>query len=289
MTRPGESLAAIQTIGKTSRRFRLWRRRILAVASALFVFFGTCPAIVYYQHLQRAQLIAVIRDAGGKVRDDQPFLSRVQHWYDYGDFPLNSVAVNLDQADGDPAWLREHDSLRGLDIEMLASFEEKVTGADLARLIDAHPLKKLYVDDIELTDEIIAALHRKSTLEELSITVCTLSDEQFAALPLEQLSYLAAAHATVSPEGLLEFRRCEKLATLSLDGRQFTPEVAEILASLGTVTTLGLYGNEVTDDHLKLLDSIKSLKRVSLDQTTATPEGVAALQAALPDCEVEPP
>ena len=52
------------------------------------------------------------------------------------------------------------------------------------------------------------------------------------------------------------------------------------------LTTLSLNETGVTDAGLKHLESAKKLQQLSLRLTQVTPEGVAALQAALPDLKI---
>ena len=50
--------------------------------------------------------------------------------------------------------------------------------------------------------------------------------------------------------------------------------------------SLNLYGTAVTDAGLEQLKGLKHLRSLYLWQTKVTPEGVKALQAALPGCDI---
>jgi hypothetical protein len=267
---------------------RAWRGRMVRGGVLLLVLLSVCLAVVGYQHQRKQHLIAVVRAAGGFVRDDRTLMSRFRFWYEHGQVVPRRVEVNLDKADSDPTWLRENDWLNGLGINSLDLIEGKVAGTDLARLIDAHPLTMLYLKGTEFTDEIGAAVSRKSDLECLHVAKCRLTDEQFDRLPLEHLRNLSAGGATVSPAGLQSLERCEELANVGLDARQLTSQTAELLSSLGTVQQIWLSG-DVNDEHLLLLRSIKSLNRIELGGPfSATREGIAEMKLAMPDCLITP-
>jgi len=286
----GSADAAVESrdAGAAAGQSCRWRGRIVRGVVLLLLLLSVCLAVVGYQHQRKQQMIAVVRAAGGFVRDDRTLLSRIRFWYEHGQIVPYRVEVNLEKVGSDPTWLRENNWLSGLGIHMLDSIEGKVAGADLARLIDAHPLTNLDLQGTVFTDEIAAAVGRKSDLEWLSLVQCELTDEQFTRLPLEHVRTLALSGATVSPAGLQSLERCEKLANIGLDARQLTPQTAELLSSLGTVQQIWLSG-DVNDDHLLLLRSIKSLYRIELGGPfSATREGIAELKLAMPDCMITP-
>jgi hypothetical protein len=58
------------------------------------------------------------------------------------------------------------------------------------------------------------------------------------------------------------------------------------LKKLKSLTTLNLYGFNLTDEGMKELTSLKNLKILNLDKTRVTNAGVAGLQKALPELKV---
>lgn len=233
------------------------------------------------QDAHQRRLIAEIRAAGGKVRDSRSLLSRIRHWYEYDIFPKNLRTVNLEGGNIDHAWLRDHDWLSGMDIQALF-VDDGIAEPDLIRLIQTHPLREFYGNGLQMTDGVANALAGKRRLQRLGPTNCRLTDDQFARLPLEQFDDLSLVGTEVTPNGLQQLRRCKSLNTISLDGTQFTGETADVLASLRTVTDVSLSGGEVTDVHLDWVLRITTLRGIRLNNTNATQQACATLEADLP-------
>ena len=64
-------------------------------------------------------------------------------------------------------------------------------------------------------------------------------------------------------------------------------DVRYIAVTFRKIYGLHLDGTRVTDEGLEHLYGLKSLTRVTLNNTQVTQQGVADLQAALPDCSIE--
>lgn len=265
---------------------RCWQKRTVVLGAALLVCAVVSLGWIQLREARQAELIAEIRAAGGKVRDSWSLMSRLQYWRERGVFPTNLRLVNLSESSIDDEWLRDHDWLAGLDVQSLL-VDGSVTGSGLSRLIATHPLEELYIDRNNFTDDVVAALSRKSSLKKFGPAMCRLSDDQFERLPLENYEYLSLIETDITPAGLQQLLRCSRLKTICLDGNQFTPETAKLVASLGTVEWCLLYGKEITDVDLDELPQIKSIKDIGLQNTQTTPEGVAALKAAMPGVTIE--
>lgn len=265
----------------STARKRYWRKQTLVVGAILIAVACLSLGWMQLQEARQQELKAAIRAAGGKVRDSWSLMRRFQYWRDYGEFPANVRLVNLCESKIDDEWLRKHDWLAVLDVQSLL-VDSSVKSADLRRLIEIHPLEELYLDGGVMTDEVIAALSHKTSLRRFGPAMCRLSDEQFSRLPIEQYDYLTIVETGVTPEGLQQLRRCSNLKTIGLDGEQFTPEIAKLLASLGTIENCLLYGVEITDEDLKELPQINTIQHLSLDKSRTTPAGVARLKAAMP-------
>lgn len=67
---------------------------------------------------------------------------------------------------------------------------------------------------------------------------------------------------------------------------QVTDEDLKLLASLPSLKSLTLMGRGVTDSGLKHLEKLNSLQTLTLSATSVTDEGIAALKQALPDCRI---
>ena len=82
-------------------------------------------------------------------------------------------------------------------------------------------------------------------------------------------------------------RRCRRLSSLGIDGRQLDDEIPAMLASMETLLRLELVGREVTDEHVDQLVTMPQLGWLTLIDTSVTPKRANALQARHPDCVVE--
>jgi serine/threonine protein kinase len=110
--------------------------------------------------------------------------------------------------------------------------------------------------------------------------------DELAALP--KLHFLNLSGSSCKPTDAAAIARLP-LTHLLLGAASVDDAVAAELANCGTLQWLGLVGNPLTDKGLAELHRLKRLKSLTLEKTNVTPEGVAALRAALPDCVVEYP
>lgn len=254
-------------------------------AAAMLIVAGLIIADASRRHVRRLRFESEIRVAGGFAELPKSLLEAIQLWRKTGQFPNRRVFVKLYGSTFNNDWIRDHDYLRDFEIWFLQC--DSITGDDLARLIDAHPLEVLNARDIVLTEEVLRAIRDNSTLTQVLLGESQYTDEQLAGLPLERLEHLSLAKTGVTPEGLLQVRRCRKLDSIALDGGQLTDETADVLASLGTVSAIHLFGPDVSDAHLQRLHRVASLTLVHASGTQVTEAGRTALATALPKCKVE--
>jgi hypothetical protein len=266
----------------TTRPKHRWRRLIIALAGALFVAALLAVFEAHRSGVRRDSLATEIQRAGGYAEQPKTVLESVQFWRKAGELPPRRTYAHLLGPAFNNQWIRERNYLRDFSFRILEC--DSITGDDLARLIEAHPLESLYAPGLVLTDEVLRAIRENPTLTMIALGDSDYTDEQLAGLPLEQLEVLMPKGVT--PEGLLQVRRCRALESISLEGPQLTQEVADMLAALGTVDSVHLFGPEVTDEHLEHLQRIASLREVSAFGTNATDDGRVALTAALPNCKV---
>jgi hypothetical protein len=78
----------------------------------------------------------------------------------------------------------------------------------------------------------------------------------------------------------------KSLTALDLKGVRVGDELMKPLAKLTTLKELVLFESEVTDAGLMELAALKNLTSLSLQRTRVTAKGVAALQKALPKCDI---
>ena len=76
------------------------------------------------------------------------------------------------------------------------------------------------------------------------------------------------------------------LLAIDMHDKPWTQFFQDRLSSFSMLRGLNLKGSTITDDGLKVLAVIKSLKEVDLTDTDVTPEGVAELRKALPNCKI---
>jgi len=237
---------------------------------------------------QQTDLLQQIKTAGGFVTHDPPpsLQERIAAYRQGSQLEQNYTAVSLylDDITGD--WLQAHDDLSELQITDLTLAETALTDADLARLVSTHPLEFVNFRAEHVGDATIDALSSRSKLRLLQIRQSPLTDEQFARLPLGQLEELRIDETGITPAGLQELRRAQRLVLLVIDGRQIDESTARILAGLPAFRQIELTGEAVTDDQLALLPAIAALEFVTLSRTAVTEEGLKALRAALPMCDV---
>lgn len=248
------------------------RRRLLRVAIVGVLLVAALPALrVYLARLREreVQLAAAISDAGGKVQLRPPFRERITALLK-GQKVLGTQ-VFLGRG-FDDEWIRRHDQLQDLNIQLLTIGEADLSGAGLAALLAEHPVTTLLANREELTDDAVAALADNGSLRELVIAWTPLTDEQLAQLPLEQLERLDIAGTRVTVGGLQELARCRRLRELDIDGRQFGSATVDLLNSLPSLERLRLCGSDVTDGHVKLLHGLNRYVAVTYWSTSTSEE-----------------
>ncbi|MFO1094971.1 MAG: hypothetical protein U0992_16940 [Planctomycetaceae bacterium] len=261
-----------------------WRRWLLLLMCGTLCV-ATCIVVAAYRaQIRRAKVADEVLKAGGYAEQPKSLLDTFRFVRSQGHFPTRQSYVMLKRATFDNDWIRRHDYLRDFEIRLLEC--TSITGDDLAKLIDAHPLEAFDTDDIELTPEVLRAIRDNTTLTQITLGDSRYGDEQFAEFPLERMKHVHLARTGVTPKGVLQVRRCPHLKSLSLDGSQLTDEVAAVLQSFGTITDLHLVGHEIDDKSLQSLHDVTTLRNVYLWDTTTTPEGRATLATFLPNCRI---
>ncbi len=88
-------------------------------------------------------------------------------------------------------------------------------------------------------------------------------------------------------EDLLFFAKCADLRSIFVNNADVGDRFAAVLAQLPRLYTVSLEGTRVTDTGLERLSTCPTLRQVNVMETFATCAGVAKLQAALPEAEIE--
>ncbi len=103
---------------------------------------------------------------------------------------------------------------------------------------------------------------------------------------LVELRGLGFDHKYSSNEGIAFITNITELRSLSLQNSSVDDDGISHIVKLTKLQTLFLDGSKVTDAGLKLLKNLKSLTLLSVRNLAVSPQAVADLQAALPDCEI---
>ena len=103
---------------------------------------------------------------------------------------------------------------------------------------------------------------------------------------LTQLRSLGLNHDSVSNETLASITNLTELRSLSLQGASVNDDGVAHIVKLTKLETLFLDKSRVTDLGLNSLQNLKSLTLCSVRDLAVSPQAVAALQAALPDCRI---
>jgi len=226
--------------------------------------------------LEKMETVEITRDDRGKVVKLNTFNSGMAK---FSDADLAHVKV-----------------LRNL--EELYLFKSQITGAGLAHIKDLKTLKVLDLSWTETTDAGLAHLKDLTNLEDLRLQNSAITDAGLVHLKgltslkqirLHNSSYDRPWRNKITDAGLAH------LAGLNLKATRFglPKEVAtdlglkHYLAAIEPSSTLRLNGWPITDASIVHLKKLTHLKGLSLRGTEISATGIAELQKALPDCEIQ--
>ncbi|HUY33449.1 MAG TPA: protein kinase [Pirellulales bacterium] len=160
------------------------------------------------------------------------------------------------------------------NLEWLTLTQTPVTAAGLRRLKALPRLRLLYMGGPAslLGDDALAAVAELGRLEELEVTGPRVTDAGLAPLAeLPYLRWLTLVEAQLTDAGLAHLEPLTNLEHLALVSRG-QPHGDKYM--------------HITDAGLVHLHALKRLKTLDLRGTSVTDAGVAALAAALPECDV---
>ena len=268
-------------------------RRRWAILGILVLCGGILGGTRYLRHRQEQNLIAeIVAGRGMMVLSTSEWTRWVGQIPDEaaggdGRNGIRGATVRLAGPNFDNDWIRGHRYLRGTPIVALTLHQCPISGADLAHLLSAHPLRELRAGGVAMRSDVFDGISQQSELRVLYIRGAALTDGQFERLPLEQYETLNIEQTGVTASGLRQLRRCRRLSSLGIDGRQLDDENAAMLASMETLLRLELVGREVTDEHIGRLLTMPQLDWLTLIDTSVTPQRVRSLKARHPECVVE--
>ena len=268
------------------------RHKLVLLLFAL-TFIGLAGRWFYHRVTERSRVIDAIIAAGGKHQSptSQPGLDRLIARLS-GDRGAGDE-VFLDGPNFDEAWLVAQHDLRSLDVRQLMIRDTRLSRTAVLRLVERHSLDSLVAQGIPLTDADAGILADQKNLTHLTLMHSEFTDTGLAALNPQRLRALNIAGTRVTSVALQkELAGAPQLQYLMIDGQQFTPELAAQLSPMKSLYMIALIGPDVTDEHVKLLESMPNLRYMRMDQTSVSEEAVAALRAARPapaTIEVAPP
>ncbi len=190
---------------------------------------------------------------------------------------LNDLAATSDQDMGRFAKL---DSLRQLDISNTG-----VGDVGVRHISELKSLRLLNLHGTKVTPEAASSIGKLDGLTFLALTTA-LDDAGIEKLaPLQKLQSLTLTSDRVTDRGIKSIvKNHASLVTLMTDRMPITDSSVESLASLQRLRVLGLSVSPITDASVTSLRNMKGLTQLVIQGTRITPEGVADLQRALPQC-----
>jgi len=180
------------------------------------------------------------------------------------DMPLSESAQDITELDlaGTNVTDKGLKQLAGLKNLMTLKLENtKVTAAGLKELAGHKRLASILLSEGQLTDAHLRVLSEIGLIHTLT-------------------SQVAGSSKKPRPQSV------EEIMTLGLNRSPITDAGLRELARFSNLARLYLRETQVTDDGLKELAGLKTLTTVELQGTQVTEAGVAALQMALPKCEI---
>ncbi len=195
-------------------------------------------------------------------------------------------ALAADDAQITNAGLEQLCVLSGLQQLSLAG-ADRFDGAGMAKLSALKELERLVLRGTNVTDDSMRHVGRLSKLSFLDLTRTKISDAGLAHIAqLDRLRDLVLSHAGISGPGLAHLRALDALERVDLTGNAISAEGVKCLGECKHLRAVQLDGAAITDKTLLYLARSRTLSQVQLINTKVTPDGIAALRKALPECSV---
>lgn len=242
-----------------------------------------------------------------------------QHFFDRVDFVSLNPIHYLDGTgriesptfgDSDMAVVTRLPGLRRLGLS-----NTDITDDALVYVGHVESLEELTLHGTNITDTGVAHLSQLTSLRTLWLHGTSITNASMTIVAdLPNVSWLTISNTSVDDEGLLDVANLNKLETLWLSGCAISDEGLFNLKQFGTLKTLWLQETDVSDvglrhltkfqllEQLLLTDCIgisdasvsylsrlTNLKSLGLWRTKISPDGINAIQMALPDCEISGP
>jgi hypothetical protein len=228
------------------RRFFQFRLRMLFVLVAIAAV--PCTLLAWKMEHKRRERVAVaaIRKLGGQV------------------FYVHEKEGSGPNKPPGPEWLRR---LLGDDFF-----------ADLAEVL---------LDDPNVEDDDLAPLEALTSLTQVSLQGCSVTGAGVRHIQgCKDLVFINLCNTLVTDADVSQLNRFTDLKSLLLASTGVSDAGLLHLKSLKKLNCLALDETAVTNAGLDQLKALANLEYIYLDGTKVTSDGVAALQEALPDCQI---
>jgi hypothetical protein len=149
--------------------------------------------------------------------------------------------------------------------------------ASIRRIADGSKLRRLYLDEVPITDVAVADIARIPSLEELHIIDIDVTDDGARDLAkLYQLSILSLDGTRITGSSLKYLRGMKHLRELSLQGMPLSAQDVEEIAEL-PIERLELMETSLNDQGLFAVSKIRSINWLCISDTAVTDTGLSHL------------
>ncbi|MFO1093491.1 MAG: hypothetical protein U0992_09290 [Planctomycetaceae bacterium] len=263
-----------------------WRRRFVTLF-VLIALLGLIGGWIYHSLTRQWRIAAAIEARGGRLV--------VPGLTEYLEYPLarltgfnapHGALVALRGTEFDDAWLAGQDDLRDVTIRQLDILSTRLSRDAVMRILAYQDPIVVSVPGISLTDADAEVVGRLPDVGHVNLMQSDITDAGLAALRPQRLRVLNVAGTRITGTALQTAIAGSKLQSLVIDGRQFTPELAAAIAQVKSLNMRTLMGPDVSDAHVQQLEALPGLKHITLDQTSASDEALAALRKAQPGARI---
>lgn len=175
-------------------------------------------------------------------------------------------------------------------LQILDLSETTVTGSGLDAIVSHPQLWALSLREARISDQALATIGKLPSLTYLDLGYnLDLTDTGVASLAdLKDLEVLSVSRTRLTDAGLSAISGLEKLRSLDVSGTQLSDAGTAQLAALKQLTKLSLAQTGITEASVDTLAQWPTLRELDLTSNKLTPDGLARLRAALPECRIKP-
>lgn len=191
-----------------------------------------------------------------------------------------------------PAWLSGimgtefHTFLDQTTITKVVMRGDNITDEKVSKIIAVPTLEILELDHCPVTSACLPDIARLTALRSLALTETQITDlSALASLP--HLYRLDLSFSKTRDSDLSSLHQFPSLRTVNAKGLILTDKGVEEIAKCTEIEEICLSGATLSPTGLKPLQGLKHLKKLILVQAIFDGADVAALKAALPECEVD--